>query len=65
MRDNIFERFVKDSILNSFSSPQKPILGIFFVHWAKEDNVLLLIVDISKTFAKIMKMQKYILHWIL
>ena len=42
MQDNIFERFLKNSILNLFSSPQHPIPGSFFVHWAKEDNFLFL-----------------------
>ena len=37
IRDNIFERFLKNSILNLFSSPQHPIPGSFFVHREKED----------------------------
>ena len=42
MRDNIFERFFKKSVLNLFSSSRHPIPGSFSVHWAKEDNFLLL-----------------------
>ena len=30
----------QNSIVNLFSSPQHPISGSFFVHWAKEDTFL-------------------------
>ena len=53
LRANTFERSLKNSILNLFSSPQHPIPGSFSVHWAKEDNFLLLT---FQNFAKIVKM---------
>ena len=39
MRDNISEKFFKNSILNLFSFLQHPIPGSFFVHWAKEESL--------------------------